>query len=83
MAHDQLLETLTVDQLKKTHDFYITVAQILSQRIQFYAEEFTAVTELINFNKDMAKKLAEIIESLEAKKEENGQGTVTENTAKD
>jgi hypothetical protein len=65
----------SIDQLKKFHDFYVTSAQILSQRIQFYVEEFDTVKELVEFHKNMALKIREDIEKLEPKKEENGEGS--------
>lgn len=65
----ELVEAMSLVQLKKVHDFYVTQHQILSQRVQFYAEEFDGVKELIDFNRDMAIKLKAIIEAKEPKAE--------------
>ena len=67
-----------INELKKAHDYYITVAMILSSRVQFYAEEFQGVTEIIEFNKKMAQDLKVKIEELEPKEvkaEEHGEST--------
>jgi len=58
-----------IDTLKKTHDYYITMAQILSQRVQFYAEEFDGVKELISFCKIIAETVKKSIDALEPKDE--------------
>lgn len=68
-----IVEELAVDQLKTAHDVYVTTAQILSQRIQFFAEEFESITAIVNFHKDMAKKLRVKIEEMEPKKDEDGE----------
>lgn len=67
-----------INDLKKAHDYYVTVVMILSSRVQFYSEEFQSVTELIEFNKKMAQDLKAKIEDLETKEvkvEENGEST--------
>lgn len=62
-------EISEIDQLKKAHDLYVTTVQILTQRVQFYAEEFDAVKQLVEFHKALAKDLNEKIKALEPKEE--------------
>lgn len=64
-----------LEQLKLAHDYYVTALQILTQRTQFYAEEFEAVGNLVKFFQTMAKELKSKIEAIEPKKEgENVEG---------
>lgn len=62
-------EISEIDQLKKAHDLYVTTVQILTQRVQFYAEEFEGVKRLIEFHTAVAKDLKEKIEALEPKED--------------
>jgi hypothetical protein len=66
MAENQ---DMNLEQLKLAHDYYVTTLQILSQRCQFYAEEFEAVGNLVKFHKGMLEQLKQKIEALEPKKE--------------
>lgn len=65
---------VSLDQLKKIHDLYVITVQILTQKCQFFAEEFQSVTELIEFHKSMAKANREKIEELEPPKKEAKDG---------
>lgn len=47
----------SIDQLKSVHDLYATTVQILTQRVQFYAEEFDGVNKLIQFYLEQMKEL--------------------------
>lgn len=62
-------EQSEIQKLKEAHDYYVTTVEILSQRIQFYAEEFDAVKNMIAFFKQMAMDLRLKIQSMEPTKE--------------
>ena len=66
-------ESTELERLKKAHDLYVTTFQILTHRVQFYAEEFDGVKELIDFHKRMAHDLRSKIEALEPKEETDGE----------
>ena len=55
----------SIEALKKAHDHYVNAHQIITQRTQFYAEEFEAVQGCTAFLKRMAISLKEQIEKLE------------------
>jgi hypothetical protein len=74
MEHEQ--QVLSIEELKKSHDFYVITVQILSQRIQFFAEEFDAIKSLIQFHQAMIKALAKKIDALEPKEPKDGQEQV-------
>lgn len=70
---------MQIDELKKLHDYHATVIQIITQRVQFYVEEFQGVSELVEFYKKMCIELKSKIEALEKEqsdvKEEPTNGT--------
>lgn len=41
--------TTELDALKRAHDHYATAIQILTQRVQYYHEEFNAVQQMVAF----------------------------------
>ena len=59
-----------LNELKKAHDLYATAHHILSHRIQFYAEEFKGVEEILEFFKKLAQEIKAKVETLEPKAEE-------------
>lgn len=62
-----------LDNLKKVHDFYATTIQILTQRVQFYAEEFDAVKAMLEFYHLQLLEIKKQIAELEPKSEEQQQ----------
>lgn len=64
-----MTEGLEVEKLKIAHDHCINAHQIITQRTQFYSEEFDAVKGCTEFLKEMASKLRAQIEALEPKEE--------------
>lgn len=63
------MEISDIDKLKVAHDHCLNAHQIITQRTQFYTEEFDAVKGCADFLKEMATKLRGQIESLEPKEE--------------
>jgi len=70
---------MQIDELKKLHDYHATVCQILTQRVQFYVEEFEGVQNLVQFYSKMCAELKIKIEAAEKEqsnvKEESTDGT--------
>jgi len=56
-----------LNELKKAHDLYATAHHILSHRVQFYAEEFKGVEEILEFFKKLAQEIKAKVETLEPK----------------
>ena len=67
-------KAISLEQMKRVHDHYVMTLQILTQKCQFFHEEFQAVNDLITFYRAMVKAQRENIEALEPKKEENKDG---------
>lgn len=65
-----MIEGIEIEKLKVAHDHCVNAHQIITQRTQFYSEEFDAVKGCAEFLKEMALKLRGQIEALEPKEEE-------------
>lgn len=58
-----------LDTLKSSHDYFASAVQVLSTRVQFYAEEFQGVANTINFLAALRDKVKADIEKIEPKVE--------------
>ena len=65
-----MTNTPELSTLKKTHDYYATIAHVFKTRVQWYHEEFEGVKELISFAELMCSKIKSDIDVLEPKTEE-------------
>jgi hypothetical protein len=64
------MEITDIEKLKIAHDHCVNAHQIITQRTQFYSEEFDAVKGCAEFLKEMALKLRGQIEALVPKEDE-------------
>lgn len=65
------IESPSKDTLIKSYNHFATSNQILTQRVQFYFEEFDGVKLLVEFNKMMADNLKAQIDKIEAEEAKN------------
>lgn len=62
-------EKTQLETMKSSHDYFSTAVQILTTRVQFYAEEFQGVSNTINFLSTLRDTLKADIEKIEPKQE--------------
>lgn len=55
-------------QKKAAHDYIATAVQILTTRVQFYAEEFEGIHQTVSFLKNMLAQIRTDIEKIEPPK---------------
>jgi hypothetical protein len=74
MNQTEVAKTISLESMKRVHDYYVMTLQILTQKCQFFHEEFQGANDLVAFYKAMIKAQRENIEALEPKKEEKQDG---------
>lgn len=64
------MEDNQLEQLKKAHTYFASAVQILTQRVQFYAEEFQTVSNTVAFLSHLRDDAWSKVQELEPAKSE-------------
>lgn len=65
MAPQELSQEDILKQKKIAHDYVATAVQVLTTRVQFYAEEFDGVSQSIQFLRNLRDSIRKEIELIE------------------
>lgn len=64
-AQEKTMPKSELDSLKSSYDYFASAVQVLSTRVQFYAEEFQGVANTINFLSTLRDQVKTKIEEIE------------------
>ncbi len=67
-ATEKIDQAEVLKQKKAAHDYIATAIQVLTTRVQFYAEEFEGMHQTISFLKNMRQQIQDDIEKIEPPK---------------
>ena len=73
-------KTTELDALKRAHDHYATAIQILTQRVQYYHEEFQAVQNMVAFFEHLKEQTLQAVYKIEPPKKEDSKPLVMDLT---